>query len=445
MEILFWGSRGSLPYGMTSAMIRQKVRSALAIARENNFGPSSDLDHFIDHHLPFHTAGGYGCNTSCVQVVGGDEYVICDAGTGLRDMGNSIMKTLPANHSGQVFNIFLSHLHWDHIQGFPFFVPAFIPGNTVNIYGYHDGLEDAFTRQQAPPFFPVPLTSLGATVNFIRLDIETQYRIAGFTISGIEQHHPGDSYGYSFERQGRKVVYCSDSEHKTDPQETQAFIRFCKNADVLIMDAQYPLFDSLNSKKDWGHSSNIMATELAVMADVKRLCLFHHEHAWNDEALDQFLADTRQYLALYDRSSLLILEMAYDGLHIVLENMCAPADSSTRNETQKAFIEEKDGLVIFNLTGRMDSLTCADLEPVFLEHLQTAPSGVILNMENLEYISSAGLRTVLTCKKQARNVSKQMMLCGLTGSVKNVFKIAGFSSFIDLDLSLSESMRISGS
>lgn len=443
MGVIFWGTRGSLPFGMTAEMIRKKIRTALAVAGQKGIGPSVDPDRFMDAHLPFSVTGGYGCNTACVEITGGDETVICDAGTGLRDLGSRIMEAGDRSGTGRVFHLFLSHPHWDHIQGFPFFTPAYIPGNTIHIYGFHDDLEAVFRNQQAPPGFPVPLSALGADIRFNRLDLGKSYDIAGFTVTGIEQNHPGRSYGYAFAQRGKKVVYCTDSEHKiADREETDRFIRFCRNADVLVIDAQYQLLDSLDGKENWGHSSNIVVTELAVQAGAARLCLFHHEHTWDDIMLEQFLEETRQYLRLYDRSSTIAVDLAYDGMRIILDDQPAAgkADPFSDDENQQPAEKGKQDIVVVDLSGRMDSEACPGIEKMLQEKLVSADRGLVLNMEALEYVSSAGLRTIIALKKHARNASKQVMMCNLSGMVRDVFVIAGFSSFINLDLSLDQCM-----
>jgi phosphoribosyl 1,2-cyclic phosphodiesterase len=319
MEILFWGTRGSLPYAVTSNIVKEKIKTAIELARGRTFNSSEELDLFIENALPFSIRGGYGCNTSCIEIKGGNEFILCDAGTGLRDFGNSVMASLGKKENPKVINIFLSHLHWDHIQGFPFFTPAYIPGYTINIFGFHEGIKDVFVKQQAAPCFPVPLQAMQAKINFTTLDLKDEYSIADFKIKGIKQNHPGDSYGYSFEKNDKKAVYSTDNEHKKDAeQEDYKFIEFCKNADLLILDAQYSLIDAIHTKKDWGHSSNILVTELAVRSKVKRLCMFHHEPTCNDDDLENFLKDTIDYLKIYDESSPLRIEMSYDSMHIKL-------------------------------------------------------------------------------------------------------------------------------
>jgi phosphoribosyl 1,2-cyclic phosphodiesterase len=315
IRVIFWGSRGSLPATVTPAQIKGKIKEAIIRAHGLNLQTGEEIESFIEA-LPFPLRATYGCNTPCVEIEGSDEYILCDAGTGLRDFGGAIMKHQQES-SGHVFNIFLSHLHWDHIQGFPFFRPAYMPGNRINVYGCHHRLEEAFIRQQEEISFPVSLDALAADIRFTVLEPGEEYEIGGFEIRAIPQNHPGGSFGYRFRRGEKIVVYSTDSEHRQDAEsEAYLFVDFIKAADLLIFDAQYAHAEAIGIKEDWGHSSNLLAVEMAVKADVKRLCLFHNEHTWDDEQLERFLNDTRRYLEIHEASSALQIHLAYDGLKI---------------------------------------------------------------------------------------------------------------------------------
>jgi ribonuclease BN (tRNA processing enzyme) len=158
---------------------------------------------------------------------------------------------------------------------------------------------------------------MAAEKKFIVLEPGRGYQIGGWAISGIRQNHPGDSYGYCFERGGKKIVYSTDSEHKEDVwKNEQPIISFFRNADLLIFDSQYSFMESTHMKENWGHSSNILGVELSVNAAVKHLCLYHNEPACNDETLDKFLENTKNYLKIYSDTSALKIDLAYDGLEI---------------------------------------------------------------------------------------------------------------------------------
>ncbi len=321
MLIRFWGTRGSLPAPLNYRAVRKKIRQALLAARGLNLDGPEAIDAFIDRALPFSVGGTYGGNTSCVEIVtGSDEYVLCDMGTGAREFANSILaKYGPARKNR--FNLFMSHLHWDHMMGFPFFTPAYIPGNVIRIHGCHKDMREAFQRQQSNPSFPVDFRTLGATIEFVELEPGRTYEIDGLSVLAIAQRHGGDSYGYRFSREGRTLVYSTDSEHKYEAlDQNYPFIEFFRNADLLIFDAQYSLADQISVKEDWGHSSNMIGVELAQLAGVKHLVMYHHEPVNDDRMLEQILAETRRYeeISRSEHKQQLTITSAYDGLEIVL-------------------------------------------------------------------------------------------------------------------------------
>ena len=248
--------------------------------------------------------------------MGGPEYVLCDLGSGARELGLAAMARYRPGVA-QVFHVFLSHLHWDHIQGFPFFVPAYIPGNRIVIHGCHEGLEAGFRRQHGEPSFPVNFSQLPSTIEFVRLVPGETYEIAGLRVTGKRQFHSGDSYAYRFERDGKAVVYSTDSEHKLDdPASARGFADFFRDADLVIFDAMYSLADAFSIKEDWGHSSNIVGVELCQMAGVRHLCLFHHEPAHDDEKLTAIWRESERLEELTRGERPLRITAAYDGLEL---------------------------------------------------------------------------------------------------------------------------------
>ncbi|MGH8801694.1 MAG: MBL fold metallo-hydrolase [Casimicrobiaceae bacterium] len=316
--IRFWGTRGSLPVTLTASDVRAKLASALRAANGRTFASDSDLDTFLDT-LPFDVAGTFGGHTACVELeTGGADYVVCDLGSGLRPFGQAaVARHGPANP--RTYHLFVSHLHWDHIMGLPFFVPAYIPGNRLVFYGAHADLESALRRQMEPPSFPVPFAVFNASIEFVHLEPGRIYDAAGMRVTVKRQHHTGDSYGYRFEKDGRTIVYSTDSEHKlTDSTEAADFAAFFRDADVVVFDAMYSLAEATSVKADWGHSSNIVGVELCQLAGAKQLCLFHHEPALADTALEAVLAETRRFEQITRSAAPLHVTSAYDGLEIRL-------------------------------------------------------------------------------------------------------------------------------
>ena len=319
MNVYLWGSRGSLPNSITERHVTQKIRNALKKSIKKNLKNDVDIDDFMQNDLTFSERGTYGSNTACVEIQDNDlteanEYLLCDAGSGLRDFGVNIIKS---GKTG-VFHIFMSHLHWDHIHGFPFFVPAFNPANTINIYGCHPELKEAFVYQQNFRHFPLRLHEMRATINFHVLEINKEYEICGYKINMIKQNHPGISYGYSFQKNGKKIIYSTDSEHNESMEDPHyPFYDFFDKADLLIFDAQYELSDNMGDKKDWGHSSGMIGVEIAKRVKAKKLCLFHNDHTNSDEVLEKMYKDTLRYTILSGYDSLELFQ-AYDGLSITI-------------------------------------------------------------------------------------------------------------------------------
>ncbi len=319
MLVRFWGTRGSLPVALTSEAIQQKLIAALVRAAGKPLDTPERARAFIETELEFPTTHTFGGNTPCVEIEsGGGEYILCDLGSGVRAFGARVLATHGPGRPN-TFHVFLSHVHWDHIMGFPLFAPAYIPGNRIRIYGCHASLEAALRRQHGPPSFPVEFSQLGASVEFIQLDPGRSHEVAGLQVTIKRQRHTGDSYGYRFERNGKILVYSTDSEHKLDEAaETQAFVAFFREADLVIFDAQYSLADAVSLREDWGHSSNIVGVELCQMARAKHLCLFHHEPALDDERLAAVLQETQRLEEITHDEHRVRVSAAYDGLEITL-------------------------------------------------------------------------------------------------------------------------------
>src|SRR5262245_6912971 len=318
MLVRFWGTRGSLPVSLTAADVRDKLAQALVAASGRSLDTPEKARAFIDTELEFAVSGTFGGNSSCVGIeTDGADYVLCDLGTGARVFSNHVMAT--RGPSGHRFHVFMSHVHWDHIMGFPFFIPAYTPGNHVSIYGAHAELEAAFRQQNAAPSFPVDFSKMGAHIEFVHLDPDQRYEIAGLGVRMKRQRHGGDSYGYRFERGGKAVVYSTDSEHKQDePGETQAFAEFFADADLVIFDAMYSLADAVSVKEDWGHSSNIVGVELCQLARAKHLCLYHHEPIFDDATIARVLQETRRLEEITRVDHRVEISAAWDGLEIAV-------------------------------------------------------------------------------------------------------------------------------
>jgi phosphoribosyl 1,2-cyclic phosphodiesterase len=316
VRVRFWGTRGSIPVALTSADIRDKVAEALFRAEGRRFESVGEAHDFAVKHLDFSLTHTFGGHSPCVEIeTGAQDYLVCDMGSGARPFGAHVL----ARQSGKpaTVNVFMSHVHWDHIMGFPFFGPAYVPGTHIRIHGCHEVIEQAFRLQQAPPCFPVEFSQLAADIEFVKLTPGRAHQISGVQVTPTSQMHSGESYGYRFEVGGKVVVYTTDSEHKLENRaQTERFVRFFHGADLVVFDAMYSLADAISVKADWGHSSNIIGVELCQMARVRHLVLFHHEPAYDDATIEGVLRETRRFEELTRGTQALQISAAYDGLEI---------------------------------------------------------------------------------------------------------------------------------
>jgi len=252
----------------------------------------------------------FGGNTTCVEVLSecGKRCVI-DAGTGIREFGHSLLGQLPTE-----VHVLFTHYHWDHCIGFPFFVPAFIPGNTIHIYGQNKGDESVRDildgRLMAAPNFPVPLAVMGASLEFHKLDERGMIHLSDdFSIQYAPLFHPNGVVGFRFMEKGKVFTYLTDIEHTTDEKCDSDPLELAKDADVMAYDCQYTL-DEYQTRVNWGHSTWQAGLLLAKTAKVSEMMMIHHDPDHSDEKIDEILT-TAQNAA---KGSKVKISAAYEGL-----------------------------------------------------------------------------------------------------------------------------------
>jgi phosphoribosyl 1,2-cyclic phosphodiesterase len=237
----------------------------------------------------------YGGNTSCVEMQVGGERLIFDGGTGLRILGQSLMAESPVKA-----HLFFTHSHWDHIQGFPFFIPAFIRGNTFKIYAVPSSngatLKQRLDDQMSHPNFPVPLQIMEADLEFYNLEMGETLHYGDVSVETLPLNHPGEAVGYRVNWRGLSAAYITDTEHFPDRLDDNV-LALAWQADVMIIDATYTdeeYNDPKYSKVGWGHSTWQQAVKIAQAAQVKQLVLFHHDPGHNDDFLDRIGEEARK-------------------------------------------------------------------------------------------------------------------------------------------------------
>ena len=261
-RIKFWGTRGSIP-------------------------------------VPGHGTVKYGGNTACVEVRCGDELVIIDAGSGIVGLGMELLKEMPVKAS-----ILFSHVHWDHIQGMPFFQPAYISGNEFKLYdkgNWGIKLEQALEWQMQSPSFPVTLEEAGARMDYVDVSDFSTFNVGDteqITIRTAELRHTAKAFGFRIEYDGKSMVYATDNEGL--PKPDKKLVDLARDADLLIHDAQYTSREyhgsNGHSKKNWGHSTPEAAVEIALAANVKKLVLFHHDPYHDDATIERMSESTAAIL-----------------------------------------------------------------------------------------------------------------------------------------------------
>lgn len=304
MVIRFWGVRGSIP-------------------------------------VPGRATNRYGGNTSCVEVrPKGEPPIIIDAGTGIRKLGKLLLEEAFGEGRGKA-SILISHTHWDHVQGLPFFSPLYRAGNEVHVFARERDvhLEAVFSQQHDAPYFPVPLSAMHATMQFHGVSEGASFDIGRAKVTSARLNHPSVAIAYRVDADGASVVYCSDTAPFSDMILAHEFVErppsgilplalleelaemragvvaLAKDADLLIYDTQFTP-EEYRKQPHWGHSRPDDAIEIAMAAGAKRLCLYHHAPMRSDDANDAILAGTRA--AALAAGARFEVMSAYEGLEVTV-------------------------------------------------------------------------------------------------------------------------------
>ncbi len=281
MKIRFWGTRGSIPV------------------------PGKDTIQ-------------YGGNTTCVEIaLDNGRRIVIDSGTGIRALGEHL------SQRGETVDIHLlvTHIHWDHVTGFPFFPPIHDPRTRINVDGYPPcmkGLKIPFDNKMSNGLFPVKFDDLKAQINYVGGLGTGPLEVDGVTIDRIALQHPQGGFGFRFREGANTLVFLTDNEITEEVltgKSAEDYIAFCKEADILIHDAQYTP-DEINSRRGWGHSDYLSTVELAAQAHVKKLILFHHDPSRKDHEVTSIVKHCHEYASQKDSN--LIINAAEEGGELII-------------------------------------------------------------------------------------------------------------------------------
>lgn len=298
MKVHFWGVRGSLPTPLSPQQIQSKIMAAIQRISPDDLKTAETRAKFVSS-LPSWIFGTAGGNTACVELVHNNTHIILDAGTGLRVMGKE-------RKAPDKYHMLFSHFHWDHIHGFQFFDHAYNPNVKFEIYSHQQDAEKYFWMQFDEPFSPPSISkTIARNIEFHLLDEDKEYYIDDIKVNSHKMRHPGDSYAFSFEADGKKFVYATDVELKSSDfnkatNEGEAVFR---NADVIVSDSQYTV-EEVYRKENWGHSAFCYAIDFAVYWNIKKVYLFHHEPAYDDKKLNSILQAARWYAQYINHSDI---------------------------------------------------------------------------------------------------------------------------------------------
>ncbi len=318
MRVRFWGVRGSLPSPLTSKQIQGKIAAVVQRITKDDVVSTKAKERFLAS-LPKYIFGTVGSNTSCVEVETKDgEIIIFDAGTGIRELGIDIMNRVDYKEKN-TYHLFFSHFHWDHIQGLPFFNPAFDPKNTIIIYSTKKDSKKFLEEQMKYPYFPISMLGedgFNAKIEFRHIKPDEKYiNIGNVQIGWHRVRHPGGCTSFSVIEDGKKMIYSTDTELKNrDFEEKADNIEYYTDAKLFIIDAQYTLYDAL-LKKGWGHSTYAIAIDFAKKWGIKSIALFHHEPTYNDKKIFSFKRSGEWYKDMPKIDNLSVF-VAQEGMEI---------------------------------------------------------------------------------------------------------------------------------
>ncbi len=264
MYFKFWGTRGSIP-------------------------------------VPGKSTLKYGGNTPCVEFrSSNNKIIILDAGSGIRELGIDLSENL--SHEEEL-NIFISHYHWDHIQGIPFFLPLYDKKRKVVFHGLTSNgnkISDILSNQMNDNYFPIKIDDVNADIDYKEIEFNHTYRLDGVTIQTLMANHSTPTLAFKISEGNKSIVYMTDNELKFNNQEAiesikelnKGLIDFCRGCNYLIHDTMYDE-NQLVNKKGWGHSSNILLANFSILAEVKNLILFHYNPDYTDEKIERMLEETK--------------------------------------------------------------------------------------------------------------------------------------------------------
>lgn len=314
MKIKFWGVRGSIPTPLSSSQIQRKISAVVQRIQAADLKTPETRESFLSS-LPENIFGTVGGNTTCLEVrLDDDNLIIFDAGSGIRRLGNHLFHE---NDHIRNYHIFFTHFHWDHIQGLPFFSPqVFNPKCVIYFYSPIPEFKEILSGQMKNPYFPITIDMFSKSISYNVLK-NNSIRIGNADISWRRMKHPGGSYSYKIEENGKTMIFSTDTELRdSDFEKNKENVKYYQSTDLIIMDSQYTLDEAIE-KYDWGHSSYSLAVDFASAWNINKLVLFHHEPLYDDTKMATIHKSANWYKKYQQNSGVNVI-LAREDLEIIL-------------------------------------------------------------------------------------------------------------------------------
>jgi len=310
MRVRMWGVRGSVPTPMSTPQLKDKLRALLAEATPADLAGPAAIDGLLARSPHAMTYGG---NTSCVEVDVGGATFILDCGTGVRGLGGQMIADGRAK--SHPVHLCFSHFHWDHICGFPYFAPIYMPGRKLHVWSGRSDSERLLAAQMGDAHFPVKWRQapMACDIECHQLPEDAATIIDGAKVSILPLIHPDKAYGYRIEHGGRAVCYLTDTEVSKNPNRVaQQYADFVAGADVVIVDAMYGFLD-YHDHINFGHSTIFNFIDFFKDIEIGELVIFHHDPMASDPAVTKLGTDARRYVQLICEQTTWRISAAYEG------------------------------------------------------------------------------------------------------------------------------------
>ena len=293
LKVKYWGVRGSLPTAPMPEQWSKHFESLMQQFFKSGYKDTTEIKEFLASK-PLSEIGGFGTATTCIEVQSPRQQIIIDGGSGLRTLSEEMIKGNAGKGKAEI-HIFLTHFHWDHMLGIPFFVPNFIKGNHIHFYAVQPELKDMVKVKFTKPMFPVSFENLPSNLHFHQLEPRKSIKLQDMTITPYQLDHPDPCWGFRIESHGKVYAHCVDTEGtRTTREALGEDLPLYQGVDLMYFDAQYTL-PELAEKANWGHSAAQLGLDIAFREGIRNVIFAHHDPGANTDQILEIRDQTQEY------------------------------------------------------------------------------------------------------------------------------------------------------